>query len=511
MIVRAVLPVKAGTTPDQFFNAVSKWCIDLGFLSTPISVLSQGIGSFQELRSSHGHVAILQDVEKHTFAVQIRRIGIQPSQVGFWEYILNMQEKRICVRRGCIGTGIDAGAVKCMSVSSPDFIRTLIDQGLPAAVNGIPLSYEPFVVRVSNLPYVKKYIHLFAAGSKIDGQRLRLPLIFIPYQRTHIMSSLASELASRLKGMAHVLIPASRKVQHLLRPIEGFKLKPVYLTIIYPSSITNEPLSIEHYQAFLIQKHKEAIIQRIIRSVSLAACGCCPSFQSLQSAFQKKELLDLHNKVLAEQSIRMDAENRVKELVLQMQDERKRIYGEAADKAFSEAEAIIKDYEEDITALTEKNYQLDLMVQGLENENFRLHARRHDSGQIPLLYFGSEREFYVGEIPDLVMSVLEDSLEGMPDNSRRKDVITDILAANHYQHIGRTRNQQIRNIMKSYRGMTAELRNKLEEAGFQIEETSNHCKVSYFGDRRYLAVIGSTPSDVRSGRNNAAKIVRMAY
>ena len=511
MITRVALPVQAGTTPDQFFDAVSKWCMDVGFLSAPISVLSQGTGTIQELKSFHCRVTILKDAEKHTFAVQIRRIGIRPSQFRFWEYILNMQERYLYVRQGYIGTGMNAGHVKGKPVSSPDFIRTVIDQGLTAAVDGIPLSYEPFVIRESNLPNVKDCARFLAMGSKKDDQRIRLPLIFIPHKRAHNMSSLASELASRLKGMAHVMIPANRKVQNLLFSIERFNLKPGHITIIFPPDKANESQRIEYYRVFSIQKRKDAIIKRLIRSASQATSACCPSFQSIQCALQKKELIDLQNTVHVERSIRMDAEIKVKTHVLQMQDERERIHREAADKAFSEAETISKAYEEDISILTDQNYQLNLTVQGLENENSRLRTRRHDSGQIPLLYFGSEREFYVGEIPDLVMSVLEDSLKGMPDNSRRKDVVTDILAANHYRHIGRARTQKIRNILKSYKGMTAELRSKLEEAGFQIEETSNHCKVSYFGDRRYLAVLGSTPSDVRSGRNNAAKLVRMAY
>ena len=142
MITRVALPVQAGTTSDQFFDAVSKWCMDVGFLSAPISVLSQGTGTIQELNFFHCRVTILRDAEKHTFAVQIRRIGMRPSQFRFWEYILNMQERYLYVRQGYIGTGMNAGHVKGKPVSSPDFIRTVIDQGLTAAVDGIPLDQK---------------------------------------------------------------------------------------------------------------------------------------------------------------------------------------------------------------------------------------------------------------------------------------------------------------------------------------------------------------------------------
>ena len=52
---------------------------------------------------------------------------------------------------------------------------------------------------------------------------------------------------------------------------------------------------------------------------------------------------------------------------------------------------------------------------------------------------------------------------------------------------------------------------RLEELGFMVEESKKHCKITYFGDHRYFTVLGSTPSDVRSGKNNAAMIVKMAY
>ena len=59
--------------------------------------------------------------------------------------------------------------------------------------------------------------------------------------------------------------------------------------------------------------------------------------------------------------------------------------------------------------------------------------------------------------------------------------------------------------------MSAKMRHGLEELGFLTEEANKHYKISYYGDNRYLAVFGSTPSDIRCGKNNAAILTRMAY
>ena len=59
--------------------------------------------------------------------------------------------------------------------------------------------------------------------------------------------------------------------------------------------------------------------------------------------------------------------------------------------------------------------------------------------------------------------------------------------------------------------MTSKIRGGLEDLGFHIEEKSGHHKVAYLEYSRYLAILGGTPSDVKSEKNNAALIARIAY
>lgn len=179
-------------------------------------------------------------------------------------------------------------------------------------------------------------------------------------------------------------------------------------------------------------------------------------------------------------------------------------------KHFRMQNKIVSSYEEDIDTLRNELYEKNLFFQGLEVENQRLRSHL-DKGKIPVIYFGQEKEFYLGEIQDLLLSTLEDALEDIPEKSRKRDVITDILNSNNYRHITKERNEQLKHLLKGYDGMSAKVRHGLEELGFLVEETNKHCKISYHGDNRYLVVFGSTPSDVRSGKNNAATLIRMAY
>ena len=183
---------------------------------------------------------------------------------------------------------------------------------------------------------------------------------------------------------------------------------------------------------------------------------------------------------------------------------------QAAGRAMEEAELIVRSYEEDMDQLKDELYGKNIAMHSLEAENERL--RKHlEADKAPLLYFGQEREFYTGEIHDLLLSVLEDALRDIPDRSRKKDVVSDILASNQYRHISKERIEQVKNMLRNYDGMNSRLRSGLEELGFRVEESKKHCKVTYYGDSRYFTVLSSTPSDTRTGKNNAARIIKMAY
>ena len=77
----------------------------------------------------------------------------------------------------------------------------------------------------------------------------------------------------------------------------------------------------------------------------------------------------------------------------------------------------------------------------------RLRAKYSGAGleEVPLLYLGEEEDFYEGENRDMVLR-------------------------------------------------------------FEITEAGKHYKITYRGDQRYMVTVGKTPSDNRSGSNNAAMI-----
>lgn len=81
-----------------------------------------------------------------------------------------------------------------------------------------------------------------------------------------------------------------------------------------------------------------------------------------------------------------------------------------------------------------------------------------------------------------------------------------ILENNPYYHLSDERKQRIKALFKGYKNLTGAMRQELLSLGFEISEAGKHYKITYHGDPRYMVTVGKTPSDNRSGSNNAALI-----
>ena len=51
----------------------------------------------------------------------------------------------------------------------------------------------------------------------------------------------------------------------------------------------------------------------------------------------------------------------------------------------------------------------------------------------------------------------------------------------------------------------------MKDLGFEITEEGKHYKLTYYGDDRYQATFAKTPSDFRSGKNDAQITINIAF
>ena len=106
----------------------------------------------------------------------------------------------------------------------------------------------------------------------------------------------------------------------------------------------------------------------------------------------------------------------------------------------------------------------------------------------------------------MVLATLDEALTATEKATRKADVLEDILENNTYYHLSDERKQRVKNLFRGYKSLTGAMRQELLSLGFEITEAGKHYKITYQGDQRYMVTVGKTPSDNRSGKNNAALI-----
>ena len=185
----------------------------------------------------------------------------------------------------------------------------------------------------------------------------------------------------------------------------------------------------------------------------------------------------------------------------------KRLEAEKArQKAEDEVDKVYEEFDEDLKALQEKVAELTRANEALLYENQGLRAKITSTDSLPVIFLGDEEEFYQGEIRDMILGSLDDALGATENATRRADVLEDILEHNTYYHLSEERKQRVKALFKGYKNLTGAMRQELQSLGFEITEAGKHYKLTYRGDQRYMVTVGKTPSDNRSGSNNAALI-----
>jgi len=290
-----------------------------------------------------------------------------------------------------------------------------------------------------------------------------------------------SWLASRVKGAAHVVVEKSVDKCEGLRRLCGVSNEPFGAVRIYfPSNSVGR----KNYHYRSTTGNEKLRLEKVVRSV----IQYCIS-QRVDHLYTWQgvagSILNEHLKNQIES--RMTAES-------------------ARQKAETEIDEIYEAFDADLKSLQEKVEELTKANEALQYENQGLRAKYASTNAVPIIYQGDEEEFYQGEIRDMILSTLDEALMATEKATRKADVLEDIIENNPYYHLSDERKQRVKALFKGYKNMTGTMRQELLSLGFEITEAGKHYKITYQGDQRYMVTVGKTPSDNRSGKNNAAMI-----
>ena len=357
--------------------------------------------------------------------------------------------------------------------STPHFITLLIEKGFLAKDRDLPVLRTPIAVTDVDLEMCKR------AFTEDNGYRL--PVVFVSRTAEDKFPLSITWLASRLKGAAHVLVEESAESCAEIRKFFKMGNEPFgAVRIYYPlgtvrhkkfrfrSATGNEDVRLEKVIRHVIQY---GIAQRVDRFCT---------WNGVNGAV-------LNNQLDHQIAVRKNAET-------------EKLRAEA------EKDEVYETFSEDLQALQERVAELMKANEALQYENQGLRAKYASSDAVPMLYFGDEEEFYEGEIRDMVLGALDEALAATEKATRKGDILEDVLENNVYQHLSDERKQKVKALFKGYKSLTGAMRQELMALGFEITEAGKHYKLTYGGDARYMVTMAKTPSDNRSGINNAALI-----
>ncbi|MDW6093297.1 hypothetical protein [Vibrio rhizosphaerae] len=145
-----------------------------------------------------------------------------------------------------------------------------------------------------------------------------------------------------------------------------------------------------------------------------------------------------------------------------------------------------------------EKYKSDYKVLKLRFDDLQGNSSKQGS---PILIFGNEEEKFKGEITDLVLDVLNDYAKSFQKNSRKYQLLNDILENNPVDGTRDRLLEELKQIFNNYNGMTSSMRSSLKVMGLEVVEDGNHNHLRFIDDSRYIVAFAKTPSDRRVGAN----------
>lgn len=366
-------------------------------------------------KDSRRTMVIATDKERATTAIKIEKAEAAGYTL-LWEYVLDEKVHTISIQT-FIKNYIDEAVLPDKSHQTvPKSLYRMIDAGLITGDNLLPISPEP-------RPLNREYIQIL--NSILSGTTSStLPIICITPSIFGRYPVSVDKVAKQLTGLSHVLVLENRKEFH------NSEVGRLNLTSCRGSILVLYPNKQDFSEIKFTTAKKGQRFSQLLHAVL--------SYNTTHLLTGVSSFDQIHDTILEEQAIRSEkacreaqitqriTELKHNQLLQHLDEETKRLNEAAMEKALNEAEEIVGAYEEDIDGLRNDLYEKTLFLQGLEVENQRLRSHL-DQGKIPVIYLGQEKEFYLGEIQDLLLSTLEDALEDVPEKSRKRDVIIDIL------------------------------------------------------------------------------------
>jgi len=492
LLFSTVLQIQDSLSKDDFIKLVLQW----NQRSPHPANVIPGIVWNGEHNTRYGNenmwLAIEEYRNKNTIAVRYEKVE-DDGVIWDTDYVMNFDERKMAIQldRSFLA---EASTVDT-KFSTPHFISLLSDGGYLTPDGQLPVSRLPVDINKDNLDVV---------AGVINGEtRYKLPVVYISKLYNGSTPVDVRKLASKLKGVAHVLVQNDSWLNSDLRKLCYDKNEfNGAVGIYFPNPAV--PHSRFFYRAY--DGYDEFLYEKIVRSVIQYGTSQnvepLYTWQGVNSSLLRDRWSSRGADLLEAERARKSAEF-AHELAEEAKDE--------AERLADEANMMVASVDEEILSMKQQIQALSKDNERLAAENQGLRAKLSTLDDVPVLRAGNEDEFFPGEIKEIVLSILEEAGKNVQPKSRRADVIHDLISSNDYQGIMEKRAETLKTLLKGYSRMSSTLRHELEELGFTITEDGKHYRLTYYGDARYNTTLSKTGSDYHGGRNANSQITNSMF
>ena len=189
-----------------------------------------------------------------------------------------------------------------------------------------------------------------------------------------------------------------------------------------------------------------------------------------------------------------------REQLRQIQLENESVYAEMEEqlelheKFQTEAEATIDELKKKLTKAIQNNQNL-VPVSKISDQHGLF------------LSYDSQNSFSPQEQKELILSCLKEYSKSIPEDSRRKHLIDNILENNPSSGSLKKTEEELRRLAPHISDMDKATLRQFAELGFDITSDGKHHKMIYHGDERYMFSVPKTASDSRAGKNLICEMI----
>ena len=481
LLFSTVLTLKPFVTCDDLMHLVEEWNRTSPYEENIIHDFRWNKETSGTFGDEKVNITIMHDQRNNIRAIRYRK---RDHNGIHWDtdYIMHCNDHTLAIRLQ--RSYSEDALTSAQDYSAPHFISLLVDKDWLEVDNALKIDKKPLYITSLNADII---------GDVVTGKEsYKLPIVFVSSTKYDSDPLDVLALAKKLKGVAHVLVQANLDYGYDIRTAcDSMNEYDGAIGIYFPQDSYGHRRILYHGidEYDVVQYSK--VVRQVMQYANAKTIDPLYTWDGVYAEVLRYEL----------------AEQREKTKCL-MLDKQSKASEETAEDFKTLYQMMMEEQEKLLRELQEKNQMIASLRQEIHDREVLVHK---DEGYLKC---NTEEDLYYGESREIILDILQKAFRDMPDNFggiRRNDVLAKFLESNPSTGALEQRKEEVKRLLKNFKGLDSTTRKGLKSLGFEITEDGKHIKLKYYGYSKYEICFAKTPSDVRSGKNNATTIINKAF